>query len=154
MRVRGTGPIPARIMLVGEAPGENEERMGEPFVGASGQELNRMLHEAGIMRSECYVTNVLKVRPPMNQISAFVAMKKKDIGPAHTLLRDRYVTKEVTEGYKELITELEIVQPNIVIAFGNLALWALTGRWAILKWRGSMLEVDTEEMKSALYPRA
>src|SRR4030066_606562 len=140
MHVRGTGPIPSRIMLVGEAPGEEEERRGEPFVGASGQELNRMLHEAGIMRSECYVTNVCKVRPPGNQISAFVARTKKEITPAHTLMRDRWVTKEVIEGYAELLTEIEMVQPNIIVTFGNLSMWALTGNWAILKWRGSLLQ--------------
>jgi len=77
MRVKGEGPIPARIMLVGEAPGEQEERSGTPFCGSSGQELNRMLHEVGIMRSECYVTNVCKLRPPDNQISAWVATTKK-----------------------------------------------------------------------------
>jgi len=142
MRVRGVGPIPSRIMLVGEAPGEQEERSGEPFVGASGQELNRMLQQAGIMRSECYVTNVAKVRPPNNQISAFVAAKKKDITAAHTLMRDRYVTREVVEGYAELLAEIEMVQPNIIVAFGNLAMWALTGNWAILKWRGSQLQME------------
>lgn len=126
-------------MLVGEAPGEQEERTGEPFVGASGQELNRMLQEVGIMRSECYCTNVCKVRPPGNQISAFVARTKKEITAAHTLLRDRWVTKEVTEGYAELLTEIEMVQPNIIVAFGNLAMWALTGKWGVLKWRGSQL---------------
>ncbi len=142
MRVNGTGPIPSRIMLVGEAPGENEERLGQPFVGASGSELNRMLQEVGIMRSECYVTNVAKVRPPGNQISAFIALKKKDVSSRHTLMRDRYVTKEIIEGFAELQTEIEMVQPNIIVAFGNLAMWALTGQWAILKWRGSMLLTD------------
>ena len=151
MRVRGVGPIPSRIMLVGEAPGEQEERSGEPFVGASGQELNRMLQEAGIMRSECYVTNVCKVRPPNNQISAFVATKKKDITAAHTLMQDRYVTQEVTEGYAELLAEIEMVQPNIIVAFGNLAMWALTGNWAILKWRGSHLQMTAWGLKGELY---
>ena len=139
MRVRGEGPIPSRIMLVGEAPGLDEERTGTPFVGASGQELNRMLHEAGIMRSECYVTNVCKVRPRDNQLSAFIAKAKKDITPGHRLLRDRYCTQEVHEGYAELLAEIEMVQPNLILTFGNLGLWALTGNWGILKWRGSLL---------------
>lgn len=150
MRVRGEGPIPSRIMLVGEAPGENEERQGVPFVGASGQELNRMLQEAGIMRSECYVTNVCKTRPPDNQISAWIALKKKDITAAHRLLRDKYCLPPILEGYTELITEIEMVQPNIVVPFGNLALWALTGHWGVTKWRGSLLSVDTEEMQQWL----
>ena len=128
-------------MLVGEAPSEQEEREGHPFGGAAGMELNRLLHEASIMRSECYTTNVLKVRPPEGQISAFVAMTKKDIGPNHSLLRDRYVTKEVHEGYAELLAEIEMVQPNLIIAFGNLAMWALTGQWGVLKWRGSLMQI-------------
>ncbi len=142
MRVKGEGPIPSRIMLVGEAPGEQEERAGTPFVGASGQELNRMLQEAGIMRSECYVTNVCKVRPPDNQIGAFIALKKKDISSLHVRLRDKYVLPPISEGYKELLAEIEMVQPNIIVAFGNLAMWALTGRWGILKQRGSLLQVE------------
>ncbi len=138
-RVNGEGPIPARVMLVGEFPGENEERPGTPFAGPAGQELNRMLSEAGIMRSECYSTNVLKVRPPQSRLDLWIAMRKADIGPKHSLLRDRYVTAEVHEGYVELITEIEMVQPNIIIAFGNLAMWALTGEWGVLKWRGSQM---------------
>lgn len=139
MKVRGEGPIPTRVMIVGEAPGEQEERAGTPFLGASGQELNRMLQEAGIMRSECYVTNVCKLRPPENRIGAFVALKKKDITPAHKYLKGRYVLPPVIDGYNELLAEIEMVQPNLIIALGNLSLWALTGEWGILKWRGSQL---------------
>lgn len=145
MRVKGDGPIPTRIMLVGEAPGEQEEREGRPFVGASGAELNRMLHEAGISRSECYLTNVVKVRPPNNQLAAFMPRTKREIGPQHQRLRDRFVTKEVVEGYEELLQEIAMVQPNLIVAFGNLAMWALTGNWGILKWRGSLLRQDPYE---------
>jgi len=130
------------VMLVGEIPTDQDERAGAPFTGTSGQELNRMLHEAGIMRSECYVTNVCKVRPAGNDLDNFIAKAKKDIGPQHSLLRDRYVTKEVREGYTELLAEIEMVQPNIIVAFGNLALWALTGEWGVTKWRGSQLLTD------------
>ena len=138
----GIGPIPARVMLVGEAWGENEERERQPFIGASGQELNRMLHEAGIMRSECYVTNVVNARPPNNYLGAWIATKKKDITPAHRLLRDKYCLPIIHEGYAALLAEIEMVQPNIIVAFGNLAMWALTGNWGILKWRGSQLRWD------------
>jgi len=139
MKVQGSGPIPSRIMLVAEAPDDDETEKGYYFAAFRGAELNRMLHEAGIMRSECYTTAVCKVRPPLGQISSFVALKKKDVGPAHSLLRDKWVTKEIIEGYKELLTEIEMVQPNIIIAFGNLAMWALTGKWGVTKWRGSQL---------------
>jgi uracil-DNA glycosylase/DNA polymerase I-like protein with 3'-5' exonuclease and polymerase domains len=136
------GPVPASIMLVGEAPGEHEEAAGTPFVGVSGQELNRMLHEAGIMRSECFVTNVCRVRPPNNDLGAFVAMKKKDITPAHQLLLDRWCLPPVHEGYALLFQEIERVRPQVIIAFGNLALWALTGAWGVTKWRGSILGIN------------
>lgn len=148
MLVRPSGPIPARIMLLGEAPGADEERAGEPFVGVSGQELNRMLHEAGIMRSECYTTNVCKVRPLNNYLGWFMPPTKKareELVAAGTPvfpLRDRYVTKEIIEGFTMLKTEIASVQPRVIVATGNLALWALTGHWGITKWRGSILHPD------------
>jgi uracil-DNA glycosylase/DNA polymerase I-like protein with 3'-5' exonuclease and polymerase domains len=139
IRVQGNGPIPTRVMLVGEAPGEEEERRGEPFVGASGMELNRMLHEAGILRSECYVTNVCKTRPPDNRVEHWIAKAKKDITPAHREFRGKYVLPQIIEGYEELLAEIKMVEPNLIIAFGNLPLLALTGQWGVLRWRGSQL---------------
>lgn len=134
------GPIPARIMIVGEAPGVDEERSGLPFQGASGQELNRMLHEVGIMRGECFVTNVCRARPPGNNINAFIALKKKDITPQHVALRDKMVLPVVKQGYDLLLKEIAMVQPEVIIALGNVAMWALTGNWSITKWRGSQLK--------------
>jgi len=142
MRVRGEGTIPSRIMIVGEFPIERDEFTGQPFQGASGQELNRMLAEAGIMRSECYMTYVAKVRPAEGLITSFVAKAKKDITPLHSQLRDKWVTKEVVEGYAELLQEIEMVQPNLIVACGNLAAWALTGKWGVNKWRGSLLQIE------------
>lgn len=63
----GIGPVPARIMLIGEAPGENEARAGRPFVGKSGKETDYLLARAGIMREDVYVTNLVKCRPPKNR---------------------------------------------------------------------------------------
>lgn len=142
MKINGAGAIPARVMLVGEAPSREEDERGEPFIGASGQELNRMLAEAGIMRSDCYLTNVCKFRPLNNDLANFIAKAKKYITPAHSRFRDKYVTKEVIEGYTELLAEIQMVQPNLIIAFGNLAMYALTGQWGVLKWRGSHLSSD------------
>ena len=139
MPARGDGPIPAKIMIVGEAWGEQEENWGKPFVGASGGELDRMLHEAGIMRSECYVSNVVNARPPGNDIGEWMALKKKDITSSHIPMRDKMVLPIIGEGYKQLLTEIMLVQPNVICAFGNVALWALTGKWGIRNWRGSLL---------------
>src|SRR6266404_8005181 len=145
--INGDGPIPSRIMIVGEAPGAEEEFKGKPFVGASGIELNRMLGEAGISRSECFVTNVSRVRPPENKISYFIPERKSDVTSRHTLLRDRHVTEEIIQGVAQLKLEIDCVRPNIIIALGNTPLWALTGRKGILKWRGSMLQSDIRPVK-------
>lgn len=139
MRVNGEGPIPSRIMIVGEAPNDSDIHACVPFSGGAGQELNKLLHEAGLERSECYTTYVVKTRPPEGRISSLIAVKKKEIMAAHVLLQGQYVLPKVTQGYQELLVEIEMVQPNIIIALGNVALGVLTGHWNVMKWRGSML---------------
>ena len=88
---RGSGPPNAKIMVVGEAWGAMEEAKGQPFVGASGEELDKMLHDAGIMRSECFVTNLVNSRPMHNRIESWMPKKKKDITAKHVKFRDRFV---------------------------------------------------------------
>lgn len=135
----GEGPSPAQIMIVGECYGEQEERYGQPFQGPSGQALNSMLHDAGIMRSECYTTNLVNARPPYNEMERWIPKKKSDVTSAHVPLRDKFVLPHVKAGYESLLREIEEVKPNVIIALGNYAMWALTGQTAILKWRGSQL---------------
>ncbi|TMB79848.1 MAG: uracil-DNA glycosylase [Chloroflexi bacterium] len=65
--VPGVGPCPANVMIVGEAPGFNEDRQGEPFVGAAGKLLDTLLARIALSRLDVYITNVLKCRPPMNR---------------------------------------------------------------------------------------
>jgi DNA polymerase len=65
--VPGYGPVTARIMAVGEAPGEKEDREGKPFVGAAGQLLTRLLQDVGLDRRDIYITNTVKCRPPGNR---------------------------------------------------------------------------------------
>jgi len=147
-------------MIVGEAPGEEEEKHLQPFVGASGSELNRMLQEAGISRSECFVTNVCRERPPRNDIDLFIrdSLKfskkptKEDekrraagVEPLKFVrMRDKLVDPRVFSGFELLKKEIALVKPNIIIPVGNTPLWALTGKWGITKWRGSMLVSDFE----------
>lgn len=131
IRVPPSGPKFARIMIVGEAPGTTEVKRGEPFVGASGNELTNMLHEAGILRSECYITNVVKFQPPGNKIEAFYEkLTPKNVIPGPLLF----------QGIKELWEEIHTVNPDLIIAFGNTALYATTGERSISKWRGSIME--------------
>lgn len=140
---RGNGPPEARIMLVGEVWGQHEQRLGEPFVGPSGEELNRMLHEAGIMRSECYVTNLVNAMPPGGNLDAWMPSRKKDIRHGMQMLRGRYVDPIVAAGLRQLEAEINLVKPNVIVALGNSALWALTGATGIMKWRGSQLHAET-----------
>lgn len=158
MIVRPDGPTNAKIMIVGEAPGADEETAGIPFVGASGKELNRMLQEAGISRSECFVTNVCRTRPPKNDIELYLRKptrftKKVTKADAKRIalgidpykfvhLRDKLVDPKVMSGYTTLREEISLVRPNLIIPVGNLSMWALTGHWGITKWRGSMLHTD------------
>lgn len=70
MKVFPSGMIPNRIMIIGEAPGEDEDKIGIPFVGRSGRLLSFALNECGLNRSQVYVTNVVKCRPKANHIPA------------------------------------------------------------------------------------
>lgn len=135
----GSGPIPARIMIVGESFCEEDERAGEPFASRGAAELNKMLHEAGIMRSECYMTNVVNARPFNNDMASWIALKKKDITPKHILYEGKWVLPPILHGIERLSKEISLVQPNIIIALGNTALWVLSGAEGIKKWRGSQL---------------
>ncbi len=65
--VPGTGPVDADVMIVGEAPGFNEDVRGKPFVGAAGKLLDRLLERIGLSRDSVYITNVVKCRPPQNR---------------------------------------------------------------------------------------
>lgn len=137
-QVFGTGPTSAEVMVIGEAPGETELRTGTPFSGASGDELTRMLHESGFIRSELYITNVCKWRPPDNKIDEWISTTKKC--PAGFVpLFNRWVHPYIKQGYDQLEREIALVRPKLIIAVGNTALWALTGKEGITSWRGSQL---------------
>lgn len=139
MKCKSDGPIPARILIVGEAPGEREESEGVPFVGASGWELTKMLQEAGITRTSCRLTNVCRYRPPSNDISKWILKTKKAKDPTFVYHQGKPVHPFIVEGIEELHAEIEECQPSIIIALGNTPLWALTGKDGVTKWRGSRL---------------
>ena len=80
--VSAEGPDNASIVLVGEAPGGYEAKLGRPFVGRSGKLLNLLLAQAGILREQCYVTNVIKERPPGNNIKPFIDLSKRQPKPS------------------------------------------------------------------------
>lgn len=138
--VMPSGPCPAKIMIVGENPGAEEARLNMPFVGTAGREMDRMLQEAGISRSSCFVTNMAREIPPGGNASVWIAEKKREQTPQHKDFLGKKVLQPILDGIQLLIQEINLCQPNIIIAFGNVSLWALTGEWGIMKWRGSLLE--------------
>ncbi len=130
-QVPGEGPEGAKIMFVGEAPGEHEEREGRPFVGPAGKLFNTMLEKAGIDRTECYVTNVVPERP---------GVKSNDIKSWCDLSKTVPVVSADFLSYRDvLVGKIICRRPNVVVPLGATALWALTGRKDITKVRGSIL---------------
>jgi len=99
--VPGDGPVTARIMAVGEAPGENEDKQGVPFVGAAGQLLTKLLTSVGLERSDLYICNVLKCRPPGN--------------------RDP-LPDEVAACAHFLDAQVELIRPDVILLLGRHAL--------------------------------
>jgi uracil-DNA glycosylase len=107
-------------MIVGEAPGFNEDRQGEPFVGAAGKLLDTLLGRIGLSRSDVYITNVLKCRPPMN----------RDPMPNEAEACSPYLQRQ-----------LELVRPKVVLILGRHALERLMpGQGSISRIHGSLIK--------------
>ena len=134
IRVPGRGPISTcKICIVGEAPGVTEEKTGQPFQGTSGRLLSALLSSVGINRRECYITNVVKERPPRNDISKFIAFG----GRVPT------VSPEYNQYEQQLFAELIPCSANVYVAVGKTATWALTRQTAITNVRGSIYSSPT-----------
>lgn len=140
MQVRPSGPQPARVLIVGEAPGEKEVEFGRPFVGYSGTLLTQWLSEAGIDQRTCRITNVTMERPPSNDIDLFYGSRKNPQGCE--FIGGRYCKAPIANGLRELCREIDATKPDLIIALGGTALWALTGEPSVEKWRGSIIKHD------------
>lgn len=131
-----------QIAIVGEAYGAEEDRVKQPFVGSSGRLLNTMLAQAGIRREDCYVTNTFNLRPDGNDLKTLCGKKKEmPVDYAHpSIMQGHYIRPEYLGEVARLRDELQAVQPNLVIALGNTACWALLGRTGIKAMRGAVTE--------------
>ncbi len=146
MLVNLCGPPGAPIFLVGEAPGEEEDRIGLPFQGRAGTVLNILLAQAGIARNTCLIKNVAKLRPQANKISHFF-FDSQCTNPK----------PELVEWIEELRQEIVSNKPNVVVAMGATALWALTGEKKISKFRGYVMEstlVPGQKVFATYHPQA
>jgi uracil-DNA glycosylase family 4 len=140
--IQPVGPIPAKIMLVGEAPGEQEEKAGVPFVGMAGKLLDSLLEGAGIRREECYITNVMLERPAGNKFSNFYVKEKGKRSPSAALV----------EGRARLLTEIARVQPCVIVPMGNEAMLAILGMSGVVDWRGSCLDSPMGKVIPTIHP--
>ena len=104
--VPGEGPANAAVMFVGEGPGMNEDQQGRPFVGAAGKLLNEFLKTIGLDRSQVFITNIVKCRPPGNR-----APKRSETEACHPFL----------------VTQISLTRPKIICPLGTPAIVALLG---------------------------
>ena len=132
--VFGTGNPQASIMFVGEAPGFYEDREGEPFVGAAGKLLTELLQSIGLDRSDIYIANVIKCRPPNN--------------------RDP-LPDEIDTCKPYLLQQIELIQPKLVCTLGNFATQTLLEKKVgITKVRGHAIQLADFVVFPLLHPAA
>jgi uracil-DNA glycosylase family 4 len=125
MFVKTIGDKGSPIMLVGEAPGVEEDRDGVPFIGQAGKTLNFLLQQAGISRSACVITNVARRRPPNNEIRHYFQDKNMTLP-----------TEQLQEWITLLKQEIITYAPNVIVALGATAQYILTGEKGITNFRG------------------
>lgn len=136
--VPGEGNEGARVMLIGEAPGMNEDEMGRPFVGAAGRLLDELLASIGIERREVFITNVVKCRPPNN----------RDPKP-----------EEIEACLPYLIEQVSAIDPEFIVALGRHSAGVLLGSGvSIMRVRGRIYEIEVfgkiRKVMPTLHPAA
>ncbi len=116
--VFGAGTVPAPILVVGEAPGEEEDLQGIPFVGRAGKRLWESMQRVGMDRISFYIANTVCCRPPKNRAPFY---------------------DEVEACRARFLATVDIVAPKVILTLGATALTALTGKVGISRWRGKEL---------------
>jgi len=130
--VFGVGNIHAELMFVGEAPGADEDEQGEPFVGRAGQLLTKIIEAMGFQRSDIYIANVLKCRPPQNR----------------TPLPD-----EMNNCRPYLLEQIDAIQPKVIVALGATAVRALLDvELGITKMRGNWYTFHNTPIMPTFHP--
>lgn len=140
--VFGEGKINAEIMLIGEAPGGEEEKQGKPFVGKAGKNLNEFLEIVGLDRSDLYVSNVVKLRP-------------FKLSPKTNRPINRPPNKEELDFFVPLLhKEIEIVKPKLIVTLGNFALKnvLMNQKASIGDYHGKIIEKDGKRIFPLYHP--
>lgn len=128
--VPGEGDLNAMVLFVGEAPGAEEDRLGRPFVGRSGQYLTEVLARCGIARSDAYITNLVKCRPPGN----------RDPLPDELAACEDY-----------LLRQIEIIHPRIIVTLGRLSMQRWFPEGSITRLHGRARVIEDGRMVVAMF---
>ena len=132
--VFGVGSPDADVLFIGEAPGMHEDKQGEPFVGAAGQLLTRMLGDIGLTREQVYIANILKCRPPGN--------------------RDPQ-EDEIETCTPWLVEQMSLIQPQVIVTLGNFATkFVLQTQTGITRMRGSVYPWHGRKVIPTFHPAA
>jgi uracil-DNA glycosylase family 4 len=131
--VPGEGQISAKIMFVGEAPGRSEDEKGKPFVGAAGRILDNVLKKAGIERSQVFITNIVKCRPPNNRVP------EED---------------ELIACRPYLDRQIALIKPKVICILGRTAYSSILGGSSIAANRGKIVERSGQKYFSTFHPAA
>ena len=131
--VPGEGQISAKIMFIGEAPGRSEDEKGKPFVGAAGRILDGLLKKAGIERSQVFITNIVKCRPPNNRVP------EED---------------ELIACRPYLDRQIALIKPKVICILGRTAYSSILGGSSITANRGKIVERSGQKYFSTFHPAA
>lgn len=131
--VPGEGPVDAEVMFIGEAPGANEDRLGRPFVGQAGAFLEELLAEAGLRRSDVYICNVLKCRPPGN----------RDPLPSEIEACKQYLDRQ-----------MELIDPICVVTLGRYSMARFFPSQSISRIHGKAKLIGTRWYVPMYHPAA
>lgn len=144
-----------KIALVGEAWGKDEAAAGLPFQGNAGRILNGLLAQVGIRREDCFITNVLNLQPkPSNDIKNTCGPKATSIPGMPALIPGKYMRAEFLPELRRLHTELKEVKPNLIVALGATASWALLQTTGIAAIRGSTVHSPWGKVLPTYHPQA
>jgi uracil-DNA glycosylase len=131
--VPGEGQLAAKIMFIGEAPGSSEDEKGRPFVGAAGRSLDNLLKKVGIERSQVFITNIVKCRPPNNRVPE---------------------ADEVAACKPYLDRQIALIKPKVICILGKTAYSTLLGGSSITANRGKMVERAGQKYFLTFHPAA
>ena len=132
--VPGEGSPSARVMLIGEAPGRDEDQRGQPFVGAAGRFLDQMLAGSGVDRSDLFITNTVKCRPENSRTP-----RKREIDTCTSLY---------------LFEQIELINPALIMLLGSVATKKLLGVTSVNEVRGRVIEHNNRKYLAGYHPAA